>query len=51
MSKTADLIRAYVLAKVNPVFEPLMIDLLVLRPDDVVQFVINWMNEKGCSIN
>lgn len=43
-------IRAYYLANVNPLFEPLMVDILVARPQDVVGFVIQWMNEKGTKI-
>ncbi len=40
-------IRAYVSSKVNPVFEKFMVELLLKRPQSVVDFTIEWMNSKG----
>lgn len=41
------IVRQYAEKKVNPIMEKFMIDLLTQRPENVVDFTIKWMNEKG----
>jgi hypothetical protein len=40
-------IRRYVDTKVNPLFGPLMVDLLKDRPNDLVDYTSRWMKNKG----
>jgi cAMP-dependent protein kinase regulator len=39
--------RNYINQKVNPILERLVIDLLINKPDDVGDFMINWLRERG----
>lgn len=40
-------IRKYVETKVNPLFGPLMVQLLSDRPSDIVEYIQRWMKTKG----
>ena len=43
--------REYLLNKVNPIFEKLMLELIHHKPEKVVKFMENWINEKGSNKN
>ena len=44
-------IRAYLQEKVDPYLKPLLMDLMKSRPDDVHQFIVDWLPAKGNSIH
>eukprot|EP00331_Platyophrya_macrostoma_P014159 CAMPEP_0176432356 /NCGR_PEP_ID=MMETSP0127-20121128/15349_1 /TAXON_ID=938130 /ORGANISM="Platyophrya macrostoma, Strain WH" /LENGTH=381 /DNA_ID=CAMNT_0017814519 /DNA_START=25 /DNA_END=1170 /DNA_ORIENTATION=- len=39
--------REYIRKNVNPVLERMVVDILVSRPDDLLNFMINWLQSKG----
>lgn len=39
--------REYLTKKINPVFERLIVDLLIDMPTDFVSFAVQWLNTKG----
>lgn len=49
MSKSEKDLKKY-LAKVNPVLERLVVDLLIDQPEDFIEFSIKWFDEKGRNI-
>ena len=36
----------YISAKLNPILEPLVLEILSARPDDPASFMINWLQGK-----
>jgi len=36
-------LRTYLNDKVNPVFERLIVELLISTPDDFIEFSVNWL--------
>lgn len=43
--------QAYLRAKIGPIIEKMTVDLLISRPEDTVQFMVNWLDEKGPSLH
>jgi len=39
--------RKYLNDKINPVFERLIIDLLIDMPEDFIGFAVDWLKTKG----
>lgn len=39
--------REYLTKKINPVFERLIVDLLIEMPSDFVNFASEWLQTKG----
>jgi S-adenosylmethionine:diacylglycerol 3-amino-3-carboxypropyl transferase len=45
-----DKLRKYLNEKVNPVFERLIIELLIDTPEDFIEFSLKWLDDKGRKI-
>jgi hypothetical protein len=43
-------LRKYLNEKVNPVFERLIIELLIETPEDFIEFSLKWLDDKGRKI-
>ncbi|KRX03064.1 Cyclic nucleotide-binding protein [Pseudocohnilembus persalinus] len=43
-------LRTYLNDKVNPVFERLIVELLISTPNDFIEFSVNWLQDKGRKI-
>lgn len=39
--------RNYINSKIHPIFERLVIDLLLNKPDDPVEYMQEWLKDKG----
>ena len=39
--------RNYIADKIHPIFEKLVVDLLVSKPEEPIDFIISWMQTKG----
>lgn len=39
--------RQYITNKVHPIYENLLVDLLISKPEDVINFMQKWLKEKG----
>ena len=39
--------RNYINHKVHPIFEKLVVDLLLTKPDEPVDYIIHWLQTKG----
>lgn len=39
--------RNYINSKIHPIFERLVIDLLLNKPDDPVDYMLEWLKDKG----
>lgn len=42
--------KAFLAKKVNPILEKLVVELVMKRPDNVTQFMVNWLQDKGANI-
>jgi len=40
----------YLKQKVNPIFEKMVIELVMQKPQDVTRFMIKWLTDNGESI-
>jgi len=41
-----EIYKEYIHTKVDPIVQNLVVDLLLNRPDDVIDFMITWLNNK-----
>jgi len=39
--------KAFLAKRVNPILEKLVVDLVIKRPDNVTQYMIQWLHDKG----
>lgn len=41
-----EIYKEYIHTKVDPIIQNLVVDLLLNRPDDVIDFMVTWLNDK-----
>lgn len=42
--------KAYLVNRVNPILEKLVVELVVKRPENITQYMIDWLKNYGGSI-